>query len=147
MGKVKARGVVVYKGTIMGDLAHPPYLTSVHLDTLRNYCLSKPAVTESLPFGPDTLVFKVAGKLFALSSLDAPELRINLKCDPTRALELRDRYPEAIQPGWHMNKRHWNSVYPEREGLTDRLLEELIDHSYTLVVEGLTKRERVAAGL
>ena len=117
------------------------------LDSLRDYCLTKPLVTEELPFGPDTLVFKVARKVFALAGLDQPELRINLKCDPARALELRDRYPDAIQPGWHMNKRHWNSVYPERDGLTDRLVKELIDHSYTLVIGGLSKRDRAAAGL
>ena len=117
------------------------------LDILRTYCLHKAAVTEELPFGPDTLVFKVAGKVFALASLDTAELRLNLKCDPARALELRDRYPDAIVPGYHMNKRHWNSVYPERDELSDRLVTELIDHSYTLVVAKLTKRERAPAGL
>ena len=119
----------------------------MQLDRLRTYCLAKPGVTEELPFGPDTLVFKVAGKLFALTALDETEVRINLKCDPGRALELRERYPEVIVPGWHMNKRHWNTLCVERGELDDRLVRELIDHSYALVVAGLTKKVRSGLGL
>ena len=114
--------------------------------TFREYCLSKPAVTETLPFGPDTLVLKVAGKMFALTGLDESDFRLNLKCDPQRAIELRDRYPEIV-PGWHMSKKHWNTVYVENGTLPDSLVRELIDHSYALVVAGLTKKARAEHGL
>ena len=114
--------------------------------SFRTYCLEKQAVKETLPFGPDTLVMKVAGKMFALTGLDEADFRINLKCDPQRALELRDRYPEIV-PGWHMSKKHWNTVYVENGNLPDRLVRELIDHSYDLVVAGLTKKARAEHGL
>ena len=112
------------------------------IETFRQYCLAKPATTEGLPFGNDTLVFKVAGKLFALAGMDAIPPTVNLKCDPQRALELRDRYL-AVRPGYHMNKRHWNTVELESD-LTDEELRELIDHSYALVVEGLPKKVRAS---
>ncbi|MGB3548364.1 MAG: MmcQ/YjbR family DNA-binding protein [Saprospiraceae bacterium] len=117
----------------------------MNLEDFRTYCLSLPGTDESLPFGPDTLVFKVKNKLFALMGLDEPEPRANLKCDPARALELRDTH-EAVIPGWHMNKKHWNTVYFERDA-TDELIYQLIDHSYALVVAGLPKkvREELAA--
>ena len=102
---------------------------------------------ETLPFGPNTLVMKVAGKMFALTGLDETDFRINLKCDPMRALELRERYPEIIVPGWHMSKTHWNTVYVERGALGGRFVEDLIDHSYDLVVAGLTKKVRSGLGL
>ncbi|MEM8583608.1 MAG: MmcQ/YjbR family DNA-binding protein [Bacteroidota bacterium] len=111
----------------------------MNYDSLREYCLSKPGTTEGLPFGPDTLVFKVMGKMFAVAGLDEIEPRVNLKCDPERAVELRETYPEGIIPGWHMNKHQWNTVYLER-GLNETLLLELIDHSYELVVKGLPRR-------
>ena len=114
--------------------------------SFRTYCLQKPAVTETLPFGPDTLVMKVAGKMFALTGLDEADFRLNLKCDPQRALELRDRYPEIV-PGWHMSKKHWNTVHVENGDLPDRVVCELIDHSYDLVVAGLTKKARAEHGL
>lgn len=119
----------------------------MHLDELRAYCLALPEATEDLPFGPDTLVFKVAGKMFALLSLDEVPARVNLKCDPERAAELRERYP-AVTPGYHMNKRHWNSVSLGR-GLPGDLVRSMIDDSYRLVVEGLRKadRERLLAAL
>ena len=107
----------------------------------RQYCLEKPAVTETLPFGPDTLVMKVAGKMFALTGLDEEDFRINLKCDPDRALILRDRHPEIVA-GWHMSKKHWNTVYVENGGLPDTLVRQMIDHSYDLVVAGMTKKLR-----
>lgn len=112
------------------------------IETFRNYCLSKKGTTEELPFGPETLVFKVMGKLFAATGLDEDQFRVNLKCDPDRAIELREAHPE-VQPGWHMNKKHWNTVYFE-QGLEDELLRELIDHSYGLVVKGLPKKLRLA---
>lgn len=117
------------------------------LDDLRDYCLGKPHTEETLPFGPDTLVFKAAGKMFALTGLDEADLRVNLKCDPERATELRDRYPESIRPGWHMNKTHWNTVYVEQGDLADALVYELIDHSYDLIIGSLTKKRRRELGL
>ncbi len=110
------------------------------LEDFREFCLTKPNVTEGTPFGEDTLVFKVAGKIFALASLDELPPRVNLKCDPDLALELRDRY-EAVQPGYHMNKKHWNTV--ELSGrIPDAELRHMIDHSYDLVVASLPKKRR-----
>jgi len=111
----------------------------VHIEQLREYCLAKPAVTESCPFGPGALVFKVAGKMFLLAGLDSQPLSFSAKCDPEFALELRERHPHTVQGAYHMNKRHWNQVACNGE-LTDQQLAELIDHSYDLVVVGLPKR-------
>ncbi len=112
----------------------------MNIEDLRLYCLAKKGVDEGFPFGEQTLVFKVMGKMFALAALDEETLRVNLKCDPERATELRERYEDII-PGWHMNKHHWNSVYFERS-LDEQLLKELVDHSYELVVKGLRKKDR-----
>lgn len=116
----------------------------MNLDQFREYCLSKACATESTPFGPDVLVFKVSGKMFALAALDEVPTRVNLKCDPDLALELRDRY-EQVTPGYHMNKKHWNTV--EIEGvIADLDLRKMIDHSYDLVAERLRRpRAKVAA--
>lgn len=100
------------------------------IERFREHCLAKPGVTEDLPFGPDTLVFRVRGKLFALCDVNTFD-GINLKCDPERAVELRERYP-GIVPGYHMNKRHWNTVATDGS-VPERLILELTDHSYTLV--------------
>ena len=109
----------------------------MNLEQFREYCLSKACATESTPFGPDVLVFKVSGKMFALAALDEVPTRVNLKCDPDLALELRDRY-EQVTPGYHMNKKHWNTV--EIEGvIPDLELQKMIDHSYDLVAERLRK--------
>lgn len=108
------------------------------IESCREYCLSHKGVTEELPFGPDTLVFKVMGKMFALIGLDSVPLNINLKCDPDRAIELREEHDGLITGAYHMNKVHWNSV--QAEALHPALLKELIDHSYTLVVKGLPKK-------
>ncbi|MTB50167.1 MmcQ/YjbR family DNA-binding protein [Lewinella sp. W8] len=116
------------------------------LDDLREYCLAKPATEETLPFGPDTLVFKVAGKMFAITGLDEADLRVNLKCDPERSVQLRERHEEIV-PGWHMNKHHWNTVYIENGDLSDAFVQELIDHSYDLIVASLTKKKRAEFGL
>jgi len=115
-------------------------------ESFRDYCLSKKAVTESFPFDKSTLVFKVANKMFALTSLDSIDFRVNLKCDPERSLELRDRYPERILPGYHMNKKLWNTVIIDRSIKQD-LFQELVDHSYDLIVASLTKKARLEAGL
>lgn len=111
----------------------------MNIEEYRTYCLAKKAVTESFPFDATTLVFKVAGKMFALSDINPP-FKINLKCDPERALELRELYP-CIQPGYHMNKQHWNTVTVDGT-LSDNFLKELIDHSYDLIVESLPKSKR-----
>ena len=107
------------------------------LEQFRECCLSKPGATEGTPFGPDVLVFKVGGKMFALAALDEVPPTANLKCDPDLALDLRDRY-EQVTPGYHMNKRHWNTVEIE-SGIPDVELRKMIDHSYQLVIEGLPK--------
>ena len=110
----------------------------MNLESFREYCLAKPGVEETFPFGEDTLVFKVMGKMFALTGLDSAVFTINLKCDPERSIELREAHHE-IQPGYHMNKQYWNTVNCEGE-LDERLLLELVDHSYTLVVKSLSKK-------
>ncbi|MEU7277307.1 MmcQ/YjbR family DNA-binding protein [Streptomyces sp. NPDC045431] len=112
-------------------------------ERLRAFCLSFNAAVEDFPFGPDTSVFKVEGKMFALAALDARPLTVNLKCDPEIAVRLRAEHP-AIVPGWHMNKRHWNTVTVS--GLPDRLLRELIEDSYDLVVAGLPRATRLRLG-
>jgi predicted DNA-binding protein (MmcQ/YjbR family) len=107
------------------------------LAEFREYCLSKPSTTEDTPFGPDVLVFKVRGKMFALAALEAVPTTVNLKCDPDLALDLRDRY-DQVRPGYHMNKKHWNTVEIE-SGIPDADLRKMIDHSYDLVIKGLPK--------
>jgi predicted DNA-binding protein (MmcQ/YjbR family) len=109
----------------------------VNLEGFREYCLSKPGSTEGTPFGETVLVFKVGGKIFALASLDDVPARANLKCDPDLALELRDRY-EQIGPGYHMNKKHWNTIEIEA-GIPDAEIRKMIDHSYDLVAKKLPK--------
>jgi len=108
------------------------------------YCLAKKGVEEMTPFGPEVLVYKVMGKLFALIDPDEYPCFVNLKCDPDRALELRDEH-DAIKPGYHMSKKHWNSVYLDGS-LSSDLVMELIDHSYELVVQGLKKSDREKLG-
>ncbi|WP_422081877.1 MmcQ/YjbR family DNA-binding protein [Ulvibacterium sp.] len=110
----------------------------MNIEEFRNYCLAKKGVTEELPFGPDALVFKVMGKMFALSSLDRIPPQVNLKCDPERAIALREEYDGTIIPGYHMSKVHWNTLYLEQ--LPPNLIKELIDHSYDLVVSKFTKK-------
>jgi predicted DNA-binding protein (MmcQ/YjbR family) len=112
----------------------------MHADAFRAYCLKKPGVSESTPFGPDNVVFKVGGKMFALLALDEIPTAVNLKCDPDRALELRDRF-EQVRPGYHMNKKHWNTV-EIAGGIPDAEIRAMIDHSYELVVQSLPKKLR-----
>ncbi|HKS04260.1 MAG TPA: MmcQ/YjbR family DNA-binding protein [Chthoniobacterales bacterium] len=106
----------------------------------REYCLRKPNATEGTPFGPDVLVFKVGHKIFALAALDEVPPTVNLKCDPDLALDLRDRY-EQVRPGYHMNKKHWNTV-EIGGGIPAVELRRMIDHSYELVRESLPKTAR-----
>lgn len=113
----------------------------MHPEDVREYCLSKPGATEELPFGPDTLVFKVKGKIFALMGLDQSDCRVNLKCDPERAIQLRAEYSQDVLPGYHMNKVHWNTVVCD-QGLSRQLILQLIDHSYDLVIASLPAKRR-----
>jgi predicted DNA-binding protein (MmcQ/YjbR family) len=101
------------------------------IEALRDYCLSKEDVEETLPFGPDTLVFKVNGKVFLLTGLDSVPVSFNVKCDPAKAIELREEYP-CVQPGYHMNKKHWNTVVIDGS-VPGKQLREWIDWSYDLV--------------
>lgn len=112
----------------------------MNFETLRDYLLGKPGAREDFPFDSTTLVLKVCGKMFALLGLDEEPLRVNLKCDPHKAELLRERYP-AIIPGYHMNKRHWNTVILDGS-LDDAIIRELIDESYSLVVQGQPKSDR-----
>jgi predicted DNA-binding protein (MmcQ/YjbR family) len=112
----------------------------MQVDVFRDYCLKKRGVTEDTPFGDDHLVFKVGGKMFALVTLEEVPASANLKCDPDLALELRDRY-EQVRPGYHMNKKHWNSVDIE-SGIPDAEIRKMIDHSYDLVVQRLPNATR-----
>ncbi|WP_420033599.1 MmcQ/YjbR family DNA-binding protein [Streptomyces sp. cg28] len=110
-------------------------------EKLRALCLSFNAAVEEFPFGPEASVFKVLGKMFALSSLDARPLTVNLKCDPEDAIRLRSEYEGAVRPGWHMNKRHWNTVVVGE--LPGPFVRELVEDSYDLVVAGLPRAERL----
>lgn len=111
----------------------------MNIEELRDYCLKKPGTTEGFPFGEETLVFKVGEKIFLLIGLNAPN-RFNVKCDPERAVELREQYEEII-PGFHMNKKHWNTVFTDGR-LTFRQLQEIIDHSYDLVLKSLAQKKQ-----
>lgn len=117
------------------------------IETFRDFCLSLPVVTEGLPFGEDTLVFKVEGKIFALIDIAKPD-GFNVKCDPEKAIELREKY-DCVKAGYHMNKKHWNTVYfggnsSEFEtSLTQKQLKYWIQHSYELVVSKLPKKSRM----
>lgn len=110
------------------------------LDAIREYCLSKPASEETLPFGPDNLVFKVSGKMFLLLPLDTEELQFNAKCDPEEAEELRERYA-CVQPGYHMNKKHWNTITVDGS-VSSAMIKKWIDQSYELVVNSLPVKAR-----
>ena len=104
----------------------------MNIEQLREYCLQKPDAEETLPFGPDTLVFKVNGKVFLLTGLNSYPLQFNVKCDPDKAIELREEYPLCVLPGYHMNKKHWNTIIVDGT-LSSKQLKECIDDSYMLV--------------
>lgn len=117
----------------------------MNIEQIRNFCIAKKGVSENFPFDFDTLVFKVMDKMFALAPLkkwENGEARINLKCNPEKAVALRENY-EGIYAGFHMNKKHWNTVNIN-EDVPDDLVKELINHSYDLVVKGLTKKAKLA---
>jgi len=116
----------------------------MNIEQLRTYCLQKKCVTEEFPFDQDTLVFKVLGKMFALFPLEKWEIgkgSVNLKCDPDYAIELREIH-SSIVGGFHSNKKHWNTLYIHKGQLQPKLVRELIDHSYDMVVKGMTKKLR-----
>ena len=115
----------------------------MNIEDYRDYCIAKKGVTEETPFGPDTLVFKVMGKMFALSGITNFEY-INLKCEPDRAIDLRETYHD-VRPGYHMNKKLWNSVYINGD-VTDDLIYQMIDDSYNLIVASLTKKLQAELG-
>ncbi len=112
----------------------------MNIEEIREYCISKPGVTESLPFNDTALVFKVMNKMFALLDLSEDSRGISLKCDPELAIELREKHHE-VTPAWHFNKQHWNGV-DLNGSISDIQLKEWIDHSYTIVVDSLPKSKR-----
>jgi predicted DNA-binding protein (MmcQ/YjbR family) len=114
----------------------------VNADALRDYCLALTGVSETFPFGPKVSVFKVAGKMFALSILDEVPLRVSLKCEPELAEQLRASHA-AVLPGYHLNKRHWNTVIIDGS-LTDQMIKDMIEDSYDLVVSKLPRAQRQA---
>ena len=112
----------------------------MNIEEFREFCINKKGVTEEFPFDETTLVFKVLGKMFALSGLEHQPPTVNLKCDPERAIVLREEFDGRIISGFHMNKKHWNTI--EILNIPQNLLKELIDHSYDLVVQGMSKKFR-----
>jgi len=104
----------------------------MNVEELREYVLQKPSVTEGFPFGDDVIVFKINNKIFLLLPLDTDQLQFNVKCDPDRAIELREEYPESVLPGYHMNKKHWNTVIADGR-LSRKQLLQMVDDSYSLV--------------
>jgi len=112
----------------------------MNIETFTEYCLAKKGVTVSFPFGGETLVFKVMGKMFALTGMDETPCKANLKCDPEWAVSLREEH-EDIQPGYHMNKKHWNTINIEGT-LSDAYVMKLIDHSYDLVISALSSKDK-----
>lgn len=111
------------------------------IETLREYCISKENVEECFPFDETTLVFKVGGKMFLLADIDSRPVSFNVKCDPQKAIELREKY-SCVAPGWHMNKTHWNTV-TANGSVNQKLLFSWIDHSYELIISSLPKKAQV----
>ncbi len=110
----------------------------MNIEYLREYCLSKPGAEETFPFGPDTLVYKVNGKVFLIAGLNSQPLSFNVKCDPDKAIELREEF-DCVKPGWHMNKKHWNTIVVDGS-VSIKQLKEWIDHSYELVSKAKKKK-------
>ena len=106
----------------------------MNIEALREYVLQKPLVTEGFPFGETTIVYKVNNKIFLLLPLETGQLQFNVKCDPDKAIELRDEYPDAVLPGFHMNKKHWNTVIANRH-LSNKQLLQMVDDSYNLIIK------------
>jgi predicted DNA-binding protein (MmcQ/YjbR family) len=117
----------------------------MNIETLREYCMQKKGASEEFPFDENTLVFKVKDKIFALADIDSKPLRLNLKCEPSKAIELRERYGSVME-GYHMNKKHWNTILADGS-IPDQTLKEWIDESYMLVAKGLTKKQKQEIGI
>lgn len=132
------RCLAVLAGAACGPVEDAEAMTP---DELRTYCLELNGARETFPFSPEASVFKVGGKIFAISVLDESPLQVSLKCEPELAAELRRTHP-AIRPGYHLNKRHWNTVTIDGS-LPDRMIKDMIEDSYDLVVAGLPRRERL----
>ena len=113
---------------------------------LRKLCLSFPGAYEDFPFGPETSVFKVEKKLFAISALDNSPLNVSLKCEPELAVELRGSYPDAVVPGYHLNKRHWNTVICEGGAVSDAMVRDMVEDSYDLIVAAMPAAVRERLG-
>lgn len=113
---------------------------------LRKLCLSFPGAYEDFPFGPETSVFKVEGKLFAISALRSAPLRVSLKCEPELAEQLRGSYPDAVTPGYHLNKRHWNTVLCSGGEVTDEMVRDMVEDSYDLIVAAMPRGIREHLG-
>ena len=113
----------------------------MHIEELRDYCLSKKGVEEGFPFGEDTLVLKVMGKMFLLTSIESHPIQFNVKCNPEKAIELRESFP-CVLPGYHMNKQHWNTIICDGS-VNRKQIQEWIDDSYNLVVTSLTKKLKI----
>ena len=114
----------------------------MNIEEFRELCLHKKGVTEEFPFDVDTLVFKVMGKIFTIAPLERIPSQVNFKCDPEKAIELRETYDGIITPGYHMSKVHWNTIFLEQ--LPSKLISELVNHSYELVISKLTKKQKAA---
>jgi predicted DNA-binding protein (MmcQ/YjbR family) len=118
----------------------------MNLEMLEKILAEKPAVTKEIPFGPETLVYKVKGKIFAMIAWDEDPLRFNLKCEPQQAVQLREQYPRSVLPGYYMNKKHWNTIVLDGS-LPEALILEMIENSYRLVVQSLKKSDRDSLGV
>lgn len=117
----------------------------MNIETFRGFCLTLPYTTEDMPFGEDFLVFRIANRIFALMNLNRVPMSVSLKCDPERAIELREQYPDKIVAGYHLNKKHWNTIL--LESLPEVLIKEMVQHSYNQVLAKVTKKEREALGV
>ena len=117
----------------------------MNIETFRDFCLTLPHTTEDMPFGEDFLVFRIANRIFALMNLNRVPMSVSLKCEPERAIELREQYPDKIVAGYHLNKKHWNTVF--LESLPEALIKEMVQHSYDQVLVKVPKKEREALGV
>ncbi len=132
--------VKIIKYWVANFVIFESYKFKMNLEELRDYCISKKGVEETLPFGPDTLVYKVMGKVFLQTGLEYNPVQFNIKCDPEKAIELREHYPCVI-PAYHMNKKHWVTVIADGSA-SNKLMEEWINDSYNLVAAGLTRKDK-----
>ncbi len=114
----------------------------MNIETFRGFCLTLPYTTEDMPFGEDFLVFRIANRIFALINLNRVPMSVSLKCEPERAVELREQYPDKIVAGYHLNKKHWNTIL--LESLPEVLIKEMVQHSYNQVLAKVPKKEREA---